>query len=190
TKPLLLSFHIRFPGLARAYLNREFEGECERLVKTLKETPYSYAFVTGGPGSGKTMTAMKLFAAIISGDSDPVTSDKPESTGWLDVDDDDTCSEASFCSAISYLVVGPGSDQLEQEHIIGAHSSDICDDTTLPSDYRVLPTKGGPNLECGLYALIQSMQHQMPDGAATPNSIDDLRSLVDSPEYAHMVAIS
>ncbi|KAF5678393.1 hypothetical protein FDENT_8969 [Fusarium denticulatum] len=138
--------------------------------------PGSYAFVTGGPDSGKTTTAMKLVAAIVSGgvgeirqhqpkltiavESDPVTSDKPESTGWLD------------------------------EHIIGAHSSDICDDTTLSSDYRVLPTTGGPNLECGLYALIKSMQHQMPDGAATPNSIDDLRSLVESPEYAQMVAIS
>ncbi|KAG5806886.1 hypothetical protein H9Q74_010177 [Fusarium xylarioides] len=126
------------------------------------------AIVSGGVGEIR-QREPKL---TVSGESDPVTSDKPESTAWLDVDDDDT------------------TEKLEQEHITGASSFEICDDTTLPSDYRVLPTKGGPNLECGLYALIKSMQHQMPDGAATPNSIDDLRSLVDSPEYAQMMAVS
>ncbi|KAF5703997.1 hypothetical protein FMUND_12756 [Fusarium mundagurra] len=184
------------------------------LVERLKETPYGDAFVTGGPGSGKTTTVMNLVAAIVSGGvgetrqhqpkltvavgSEPVTSDKPESvasdkpesTGWMDDDNDDTCSEASFCSAVSYLAVGPGSDQLQQENITSAHSFDICDDTTLPSDYRVLTTESGPNLECGLYALMKSMQHQMPDGASTPNSVDDLRSLVDSPEYTQMMAVS
>ncbi|CCT68652.1 uncharacterized protein FFB20_14402 [Fusarium fujikuroi] len=133
TEPQMLSFHIRFPGLTRAYLEGKFDGEVQTLVEGLKETPYGYAFVTGGPGSGKTTTAMKLVTAIVSGDvgetrqhepkltvaieSDPVTSNKPESTGWLDVDDDDTCSEASFCSAVPHLAVGPGTDKLEQEHI-------------------------------------------------------------------------
>ncbi|RKL27006.1 hypothetical protein BFJ72_g13440 [Fusarium proliferatum] len=131
----------KFPGLTRAYLEGKFDGEVQTLVESLKETPYGYAFVTGGPGSGKTTTAMKLVTAIVSGDvgetrqhepkltvaieSDPVTSnkpesvtsDKPESTGWLVVDDDDTCSEASFCSAVPHLAVGPGADKLEQEHI-------------------------------------------------------------------------
>lgn len=86
-------------------------------MESLKETLYGYAFVTGGPGSGTTTTAMKLVTAIVSGgvgetrqhepkltvavESDPATSNKPDSTGWLDVDDDDTCSEDSFCSAVS-----------------------------------------------------------------------------------------
>ncbi|KAF5642326.1 hypothetical protein F52700_3174 [Fusarium sp. NRRL 52700] len=203
-----------FPGLARAYLEEEFDGKVKGLVERLKETPCGYAFVTGGPGSGKTTTAMNLVAAIVSGGvgetrqhqpkptvavgSEPVTSDKPESvasdkpesTGWMDDDNDDTFSEASFCSAVSYLAVGLGSDQLEQEHITSAHSFDVCDDTTMPSDYRALPTESGPNLECGLYALMKSMQHQMPDGASTLNSVDDLWSLVDSPEYTQMMAIS
>ncbi|PNP79700.1 hypothetical protein FNYG_07046 [Fusarium nygamai] len=120
------------------------------------------AIVSGGVG-GTRQHQPKLTIAVVS---DSVTSDNPESTACLDADDDDTFSEASFCSAVSKLAVSPGAHKLEQEHIIGAHFSDICDDTTLPSDYRVLPTKGGPNLECGLYALIKSMQHQMPDGTA------------------------
>ncbi|EWZ37539.1 hypothetical protein FOZG_09528 [Fusarium oxysporum Fo47] len=238
-EPLMLSFHVRFPGLARAYLNGEFEGECERLVESLKETPHGYAFVTGGPGSGKTTTAMQLVAAIVSGGvgeirehepkpsvsekPEPIASDKPESvvsekaesiasdkpesitsekpgstvsadvktepSDGLSVDDDDTCSEDSFCSAVSELAVSTDTGKLEEERITGA-PFEICDGTSMPSDYRVLPTISGRDLECGLYALIESMRHQMPDGAATPSSIDDLRSIVASPDYARMMAIS
>ncbi|CVK92791.1 uncharacterized protein FMAN_07634 [Fusarium mangiferae] len=100
------------------------------------------------------MNPSSLFAVesdpVTSDKPESVTSDKPESTGWLDVDDDDTCSEASFCSAVSHLAVGPGADKLEQDHITSAHSFDICDDTTLPSSYRVLPTGSRRDLECGL----------------------------------------
>ncbi|QKD54527.2 uncharacterized protein FOBCDRAFT_118018, partial [Fusarium oxysporum Fo47] len=82
-EPLMLSFHVRFPGLARAYLNGEFEGECERLVESLKETPHGYAFVTGGPGSGKTTTAMQLVAAIVSGGVGEIREHEPKpSSAW------------------------------------------------------------------------------------------------------------
>ncbi|KAF4443432.1 hypothetical protein FACUT_1356 [Fusarium acutatum] len=91
----------------------------------------------------------------VSGESDTVASGKPESTAWLDVDDDDT------------------TEKLEQGHITGASSFEICDETTLPSDYRVLPTMSGRDLECGLYALIESVRHQMPDGAGTTNLIGE-----------------
>ncbi|KAF5718282.1 hypothetical protein FGLOB1_1732 [Fusarium globosum] len=129
----VVAFTSGFQASLVLTLKENFDGEVQTLVESLKETPYGYAFVTGGPGSGKTTTAMKLVTAIASGDvgetrqhepklpvaieSDPVTSNKPESTGWLDVDDDDTCSEASFCSAVPHLAVGPGADKLEQEHI-------------------------------------------------------------------------
>lgn len=172
-------------------------------MESLKETLCGYAFVTGGPGSGTTTTAMKLVTAIVSGgvgetrqhepkltvavESDPVISNKPESTGWLDVDDDDTCSEASFCSAVSHLAVGPGAYKLEQEHITSAHSFDICDDTTLPSSYSILPTGSGRDLECGLYALIERMPHQM---SHQTHGIDDLRPIVDSPDYTQFMAVS
>ncbi|KAF5581355.1 hypothetical protein FPANT_8968 [Fusarium pseudoanthophilum] len=170
----------KFPGLARACAEEKFDGEVKGLVERLKETPYGYAFVTGVFASQSELTVAVGSESITSDKPesdkpesvtsdkpDPVASDKPESTGWMDDDNDDACSETSFCSAVSYLAVGPGSDQLEQEHIIGARSFDIRDDTTLPSDHRVLPTKGGPNLE-----------------------FDGLRSLVDSPEYTQMMAIS
>ncbi|KIL96251.1 hypothetical protein FAVG1_00995 [Fusarium avenaceum] len=65
-RPVVYNFLQRFPGLARAFDAGEFNEEVSFLVEALKAVPYGWAFVTGGPGSGKTTSAMSLVRAIIS----------------------------------------------------------------------------------------------------------------------------
>lgn len=65
-RPVVYNFLQRFPGLARAFDAGEFKEEVSFLVEALKAVPYGWAFVTGGPGSGKTTTALSLVRATIS----------------------------------------------------------------------------------------------------------------------------
>ncbi|RKK20005.1 hypothetical protein BFJ65_g6713 [Fusarium oxysporum f. sp. cepae] len=51
--------------------------------------------------------------------------------------------------------------------------------------YEVVPTPSGANLECGMYAIVKSMSHQLPDHAP---SIDDLRDLLNGPEMTERMA--
>ncbi|EEU48426.1 uncharacterized protein NECHADRAFT_74553 [Fusarium vanettenii 77-13-4] len=55
-----------FPGLARAYEDGAFRGEAAGLVESLRSVPFEWAFVTGGPGSGKTTAALAIVKAVIS----------------------------------------------------------------------------------------------------------------------------
>jgi hypothetical protein len=65
-RPYIFNFLQKFPGLARAFDAGEFTDEVSPLVEALKAVPYGWAFVTGGPGSGKTTTAMNLVKAVVS----------------------------------------------------------------------------------------------------------------------------
>jgi hypothetical protein len=88
-RPLVFNFLDRFPGLARAFNAGEFTGEVPRLVEALKAVPYGWAFITGGPGSGKTTTAMSLVGAVISGTTKiafPMEQDEKDDSDSSDVD--------------------------------------------------------------------------------------------------------
>ncbi|KAM0295485.1 hypothetical protein ACHAO9_000566 [Fusarium lateritium] len=51
---------------------------------------------------------------------------------------------------------------------------------TSPLSYSIIPTSSGGNLECGLYALINSIAAQLP--SEVPPTIDELRCVLSCPE--------
>ncbi|KAF4460376.1 MFS monocarboxylate transporter [Fusarium albosuccineum] len=59
-----------FPGLKQALDDGVFSGEGLSAVQSLMKVPFGYAFITGGPGSGKTTLAMRIVKAVISGPVD------------------------------------------------------------------------------------------------------------------------
>ncbi|KAM0557086.1 hypothetical protein ACHAPJ_005349 [Fusarium lateritium] len=67
SSPIMLNFLEKFPVLARAYREGQFDGEVQCLVEALRSVPFGWAFITGGPGSGKTTTVMRIVAAAVSG---------------------------------------------------------------------------------------------------------------------------
>ncbi|KAL7767871.1 hypothetical protein ACKLNR_002172 [Fusarium oxysporum f. sp. zingiberi] len=103
----------------------------------------------------------------------------------------------AFCTG------GPGSGKTTTVHNIAkailfgtVENIDISDPdaeqwetSEAPADaipqYEVVPTPSGANLECGMYAIVKSISHQLPDHAP---SIDDLRDLLNGPEMTERMA--
>ncbi|KAJ3525054.1 hypothetical protein NM208_g11808 [Fusarium decemcellulare] len=73
-----------FLGLRQALDNGVFSGEALGLVNSLMKVPFGYAFVAGGPCTGKTTLAMRIVKAIISGAVDQrafvVPDERPDGT--------------------------------------------------------------------------------------------------------------
>ncbi|KAH6968675.1 P-loop containing nucleoside triphosphate hydrolase protein [Fusarium avenaceum] len=92
-RPAVYNFLQRFPGLARAFDAGEFTDEVSLLVEALGAVPYGWAFVTGGPGSGKTTTAMSLVQAVISGSTNVAVAVNQEKQ---DADDDSDADDVDF----------------------------------------------------------------------------------------------
>ncbi|KAF5005856.1 hypothetical protein FDECE_7730 [Fusarium decemcellulare] len=74
-----------FPGLKQAFATGLFEGESKGAVESLMKVPFGYAFITGGPGSGKTSLALRIVKAVVSDGVDQaafnVPDDKPDDEG-------------------------------------------------------------------------------------------------------------
>ncbi|SPJ73725.1 uncharacterized protein FTOL_03455 [Fusarium torulosum] len=172
-RPVVFNFLQMFPGLARAFDAGEFTGEVLLLFEALKAVPYGWAFITGGTGSGKTTTAMSLVGAVISGSikmAVPVKHVKTDGPDGSDVGDQDSNPSPADETA-----------NYGAETAAVFQTVESLSETPLP--YSIIPTASGGNLECGLYALVNSIVSQLPREA--PPSVDELRTILSSPEMLH-----
>ncbi|KAG9503006.1 hypothetical protein J7337_005843 [Fusarium musae] len=65
-KPVVYSFLRAFPGLASALEGGKFTAEAREFVNALSVVPFGYAFLSGGPGSGKTTLALSVVKEALS----------------------------------------------------------------------------------------------------------------------------
>ncbi|KAH7255807.1 uncharacterized protein BKA55DRAFT_565116 [Fusarium redolens] len=180
-EPVKVNFHEKFPGLARAYKEDKFDGEVARLVETLQDVPAGHAFCTGGPGSGKTTTVLKIVEAVLSGLVETIDVSDPDAKKWKTSQaPGDNTSQTPAVDAWGAAPAPAG----DESHTSEPAADEKVNAPAIPQ-YEVIPTESG-DLECGLFAIINSLFYQLTEHA--PESVDQLRSILRGPEMTKRMA--
>jgi hypothetical protein len=67
--------------------NDTFKGEAVDVVNSLRSVPFGWAFVTGGPGAGKTTAAVAIVKAITSHPVESVVQAQEDDATWKAIED-------------------------------------------------------------------------------------------------------
>ncbi|KAL6358491.1 hypothetical protein LRP88_08676 [Fusarium phalaenopsidis] len=67
--------------------NDTFRGEAVDVVNSLRSAPFGWAFVTGGPGAGKTTAAVAIVKAITSHPVESVVQAQEDDATWKAIED-------------------------------------------------------------------------------------------------------